>query len=746
MERLTAPYNFVPLNKYVYLPSWSKDVSQDIPFEDGEDGWIEVKWTNVSPLIVRDGSLKGKPNDGCPTYVETDGKKRYFIPGTSIKGMLRAVLETLSYGKMEQYNNRFFGHREFNTHQSDGKAYAQKMSSVKWGWLKKSGEKYYLFPCIGEPEKISVGEVNSKYKGYDVKVSQWDRNSFVAGGKRSQMFPTIKTGYRLYCTGKMFGKKHELLLTEGDESRKILLDEDTVEKFMTVHEPTPDFEKFTDLLDDGYSIPVSFISGNHGTDGIYAIGLSRMLRDPYKNDIKALVRKEQEPEINAESHDLCETIFGWIADSNKGKSMRGRVQMGSAFCEQDVSKLPDEVAGVLGEPKPSFYPLYLKQHGTTFKTYENADAIAGRKFYRVHKAASTIALPQGNDNDNVKTKLRPLPAGLTFAMRINVHNLRKIEIGALLSAITMHNNCDKGVYHNIGSAKSFGYGKMKCLSLSLHGLSCDADEYMKAFEIEMSGFTSKNENYDWIDSPHVNTLVNIMSEHGDEEMLMMPLNDYKDGKNNKQFNLFKKYGNEWSMLREGTKKVDSLLNEDDKMQIRKRNFREKEKQLFDEAEALWASGELEKARQVFDEIIYQERKHSIDTADEEKKIAEIEREIDKREQDKKDKMEADKKASIEEMLKSGLKAYLNEVNLNEQYKIKEGRICNERVEKWLKLSGRETLTEQEAEDYCGTLRRLMANKVKKERKDWDTFDSKLWKNIAHFIGEKKAKQLFDEGK
>ena len=53
---LTSPYNFVPLNSKVYIPDWYGLVSQDIPFEDGEDGYIELTWHNDSPLFIRNGA------------------------------------------------------------------------------------------------------------------------------------------------------------------------------------------------------------------------------------------------------------------------------------------------------------------------------------------------------------------------------------------------------------------------------------------------------------------------------------------------------------------------------------------------------------------------------------------------------------------------------------------------------------------------------------------------------------------
>jgi hypothetical protein len=89
--KISSGYNFVPINKEVFHPSWASKVSQDIPFSDGEDGIIEVTLDNVSPLFVRNGAATNE-DKVYSSYVEDDGEKRFFIPGSSLKGMLRSVL------------------------------------------------------------------------------------------------------------------------------------------------------------------------------------------------------------------------------------------------------------------------------------------------------------------------------------------------------------------------------------------------------------------------------------------------------------------------------------------------------------------------------------------------------------------------------------------------------------------------------------------------------------------------------
>ena len=169
-DMITAPYNFVPLNKHVYLPDWADQISHDIPFKDGEDGYIEVTWENVFPLCIRDASTG---DDGYSMHVkQSDGSRLYFLPGSSLRGMLRNTLNILAFGKMEQYDNRFFGYRIFDTNKSLGKKYQKEMAKVKFGWLHKDeseDDKYVLYPCIDGFDKIRIEDVSKWYPGYDEK-------------------------------------------------------------------------------------------------------------------------------------------------------------------------------------------------------------------------------------------------------------------------------------------------------------------------------------------------------------------------------------------------------------------------------------------------------------------------------------------------------------------------------------------------------------------------------------------------
>lgn len=721
MGNFSSPYNFVPLNKNVYIPLWHDKVSHDIPFEDGEDGYIEVKWENVSPLFIRDSSVSSdkRQNIYSMHVVTADGSRLYFIPGSSMKGMLRSVLSIMSFGKMTDYNNSYFGHREFNTKLSERRSYQKKMENVRYGWLSQENEDYYLYPCIGEAQKITIAEVKERFgEEYDELVSAWERNKYIGNNTFPKTTLDGKT-YRIFATGKMHNKEHELLIPV-DTEREIKLDNKTIDSFFTVYSPTKDFENYEGMLEEGKEIPVSFIRGADYTT-IAAIGMGRMFRYPYKQSVKALVEKGQPKAQYAQKHDLSETIFGWADEQS---CMKGRVQICNAFAEKPIadSELCDVISGVLGQPKASFYPLYLQQNSNNsqYNTYDNEDAqISGRKRYRIHKGATTTELPKGNDNENTISTLRPIREGQRFAMRINVHNLRKMEIGALLSAITFHHT--PNVYHNIGAAKSFGYGKLKCIGIELHGLKYDESEYLRTFEREMNSFTQKTEHCDWISSLPMKSLVAIASEHDDADVKMMGLDDYTDCKLNTHF----------SRLHDASDGLKSAFSKKDV-------FKEQHADEYAQIEALGNNNNFDAAKSVLEKLIENLKFEQIPAEEENILLNNIEKEI-----------ETKKAKDAEERLQNGFGSILNERfpenagNNSGKYKVKDWRTCWQKTQRWLKDKQAASLDAEELDVLAETVVRLMTSPANKnEKKNWEKFDSSIWKSISELLSAERAQQIF----
>jgi len=522
---IKAPYNFVPLNNKVFYPDsdWADRVSHDIPFEDGESGVIELIIKAETPIFVRNGHSEKDAENKTDKYKSFSkiGDK-FFIPGTTIKGTIRSVLEIFSFGRLSQYNNDYFAYRDFNLPQ-----YRDNMSDIQCGWLQKKYDNKFYLSKRGEPVKVTHNEIKDQFG--DFKPYEKDSLLKQSSLDENVLYPNFGNG-RLVCTGKMNGKYHEYIFSNS-QIEEIPVDDIVIQSFLTVHKPNPIFKtKWLNKINSGEQIPVFFTETETGD--VHSLGLSYMYRYPFGKSVEHCIVQEK----HKGKKDLSELLFGY---TNADEALRGRVQFCHAFATQKIDpKKISSVSGVLGEPKASYYPLYLKQDQKLYKDYDNGNSeIAGRKRYRIHGKINDNngikELPQGNQNERMKNIFNPLPKGTEFATKINVHNLKPIELGALLSGITLHNI--PNVYHNMGLAKSFGYGKVSFSITSFENFKYDINHYLQTFEKELSAFTYSAYKQVWSNTEQIKRFMQIAGDHIGEDILMMDLNEYKHYKKNSNF-------------------------------------------------------------------------------------------------------------------------------------------------------------------------------------------------------------------
>lgn len=733
MAKLTAPYNFVPLNQNIYIPAWWKYVSQDIPLQDSEDGYIELNLHNITPLCVCDGRDR---NDSKSTnqilesaHVNVlDGKKLYFIPATSIKGMLRSTLEVLSFAKMAQYNNDFFGYREIGKQYAQGD-YVKKMQNSKAGWLKKDGDKYYLYPC--KFDIISHDSIKSSHPKFNKKGDAQQKYESI--GKN--YFPTPNENKTLVCTGYMNNKKHEYYFYKAETHCKELSDKDA-NRFLSVHKPTPLFEKFyLPKLKNGIAIPVFYLEERGETK----LGLSKLFRYPYKYGVKNLVKQTE-----TDGYDLCEILFGFINGESKG-ALKGRVQIGNAFADKPVQYSTNLVKGVLGQPSASYYPLYISQRNVNYNNYDSGVSIAGRKFYRVRSSNGNVNLPSGNGNENVLTTFNPAPSDLNFRLKIYVHNLKSAEIGALLSALTFHNTSN--VHHNIGLAKGYGYGKLKEIKLqdiSLKGLKLQPEEYLFAFEQELNAFVYENEKKHWIETEQVTTLLGIHSGHDSESLKIMELDQYLDNKKNSNFNVMQethispvsvmgKYEEE--IIEETYLMVDNgvkceKLNENDCLYFIKQC---KELKLFisSTTNPRTYSNKMESLNGIIKSL--------------EKRIEELKEEEEKRKKEEGEAMlQAEIAARQVQRLEAGL-SFLVETKVNSnELKISELSKGVSRINNFLQKNVDYKISDKDKDVLLKWLKKLPLPTKKADKNEYENIDSKSWICLKEVFGEDTTTRWYHE--
>ena len=495
---ITAPYNFVPLNKEVFYPE-QKEINHDVPYQDSISGAIDITITAQSPIFIRNHYTEGdeyytdeKGNriskEFCSIKLQ-DGSRQYYIPGSSLKGMIRNVMEILSFAKITVDENNLSKPLSIRdmTNRKELLGTAQGC-----GFLVYENGSYYIEDC-GKPLTISYHEVKKatglfpknissakekyqKINNKTIKINKKNKTMNVRGRtipkKVAEYNPNSNITGTLVFTGAINNKKNEFVFVKNNQ--KIKVSNEIIEDFKKVYfsDSSNDYYFWKKDFDNKQAIPIFYSKNN---DKITAIGFTQLFKLAYK---KTLLEASKQ-NIDRDKLDLPERIFGFVSNSD---ALKGRVIF--SHCKSNIVRFEKEKKEILGTPQPTYYPNYIRQdckNGTVsrYKTLMDKDAtIAGYKRYPLHQNIKKSHIT--NDNEKVTTTFKPLDKGTIFKGKIIFHNLQKYELGALLSAITFHNNQD--ALHNIGMAKALGYGKIK---IEIEGID-NIQTYIELFEKEIS--------------------------------------------------------------------------------------------------------------------------------------------------------------------------------------------------------------------------------------------------------------------
>lgn len=584
MPQISAPYNFVPLNDEVFFPPWASFVSHDIPFKNGLSGKIELEITAESLIFIRGKEEDYAPNPEFKQYrFMQDDNGRFLIPGSSLKGEISDVLESLTFSKLSSYSNIRYSQREWDL---ENEIYDKtKFADVKGGWLSFNGESYIIkYNKDRNPGRISHKNIDSKFntsfqsnfasnrfrlndpkfksalKKYELfntnklvnKFVEYNNNQFrvTDSGDEGTLVFTGQSSKRQQRkdrhthellfendgTPKMSGKYLEFVFWEPNDSHKLKKDDIRIKSFFSAYydgdssNESIDWKESKKKLEQGDCIPIFITLDN---DEIAHFGLSMLYKLPYDNSIKELLGDDHKDE----RLDFNECLFGNI-DNNK---LKGRVHFGHFFSES--AEEDSLFTAVLGSPKPSYYPFYIQQdfkENTTeirdrFQTYNDGE-ISGRKRYPIRNCVNDILANQAPNK--LTTSFFPLKKGTKFIGCITFHNLLSEELGGLLSALTFHKQ-GKNYYHSIGMGKPLGLGKCKLDILSIEidkkvdDIESFINEKLSLYEMAMQQFKK-----DWLTSEQLVELLAMAKpvDEQDELLAYMRLsiqpriNDYADVK------------------------------------------------------------------------------------------------------------------------------------------------------------------------------------------------------------------------
>jgi CRISPR-associated protein (TIGR03986 family) len=380
---ITAPYNFVPLNKEVFYPSWSDEVSHDVPFEDAQSGEIEVNIRAISPIFVRDSKDES---------MFSHHNNREFIPSSSIKGVIRNILEIISYSKID-ISDKQLSYRDLN-HPSYKKK-AMNGAKIHMGWLVKKG-KNWLIDDLGTVSSSNMSRIKysqmQEYLSSDiVKNIRFKREAY-------EKYQVIKDRSKLdidigtiVFTGTVGKKKTREFLFPKKIKNSFVVSSSVVETFKQAYYigKVDENKNWKNLwskeLRSGNKIPIFFQLNQQNE--IAHFGLSMLYKLPYENSTLDLVKNHQDYDENRA--DLSETIFGFV---KKDKALKGRVQF-SHFMIDNKVELNKKVTLPISSPRSTFFPSYIEQNevnGKTkkYQTYDDKNAVLrGFKLYPPQKNA-----------------------------------------------------------------------------------------------------------------------------------------------------------------------------------------------------------------------------------------------------------------------------------------------------------------------------------------------------------------------
>lgn len=315
-------------------------------------------------------------------------------------------------------------------------------------------------------------------------------------------------------------------------------------------------KKFADGSPAEPGVPVFWLSGeNRGgsADDIASLGLAQMFKVAYPLSTHDLIRAHN-PDLLSQgasvAPDLPELLFGTAAE--RGDGLKGRVTFGLGCIDAGDHSSGDPIKLILSSPKPSYFPLYVKQTmndagflSAPWRSYLRDNAgipeLRGRKRYPSQSVGTWKAADQairdaeatnigpggkrGNPEKQVTTLLDPAPAGSRFTFTIRCHNLRPFELGALAWALGFgedptSDHAARRYRHALGMGKAHGLGaitlRITDVDITHNRLNPDQSERhesgkdgVAAAVASMDDFTSMIACWkaDWASSPQINQLL-----------------------------------------------------------------------------------------------------------------------------------------------------------------------------------------------------------------------------------------------
>ena len=404
----TAPYNFVPLNSTVISdnnPSVITGIHDRYDSLERLTGYIECKLETLTPIYIRNGLTE----EEVKTKKEAKDNSNFFspagqirIPGSSLRGMIRTLVEIASWSKFGFFEDRNLYFRGFadqcknlrEEYDSQMKPYDKESRSsiykMSAGYIVKEGFKYFIYPA----EK--TGSKDKQF--YNIKIEETSEEIKKVGTKRENYkYYKLNDGKSIVVSGPMsnkwnpeLSKKHDWVINKIDQNiqNRIEITESDIQSY---NRDESRGGKVPDLLKQCYNdkeVPCFYVEWiDEEKNNRVSFGNTALFRISYQKSIGDHIPINGS--TNKEKIDFANAIFGNTFDGEKDPDINpiaGRVFFEDAKLVNPNNNclMGEETPGILLGPKPTSFQLYLEQDSNKkdeLKHYNSGTRIRGNKFY-----------------------------------------------------------------------------------------------------------------------------------------------------------------------------------------------------------------------------------------------------------------------------------------------------------------------------------------------------------------------------
>lgn len=501
--KFVNPYNFISVDK-------KKDV-RAVVSQGKNTGVLHCELITKTPLAMPDTEKVVKDENGHPTYpfMSLDGVP--FIPGSSIRGVLRSVYETLTDSCFVTLDDeggmlaaRVTTHHAFNAgvlireendewklYEADryifdykSAGYGINNDAIQGRYINTEKETY----INGEYVKADVKMVPStNQKGMPIKIKVCDKISKADG----------KTDYILYIGEEIGNKKSESVFRIKEEKK---LGAEKIKKALTGL-------KNTQLMYQDKAINKNLKNGSHtgykNFDAAYRKGvvpiwymeengylyfsLACIGRKTYDKRVENLIGEHRAKCKSRNS--LCPAcrLFGMVGKGGNAAGYGSRIRITDALTVNGNYTLTSPVTlKELGSPRPGYLLFYSKGG----KEYDSAGAeIKGRKYYwHIPNAANDSEIYSEKEKNERNMTCELVDRDSKFEFDIYYENLTDEELQQLVWLAALGENDVAGRYcFKFGHGKPLGLGSAKVTITSMANRTWDSDN---GYTIEMKNVES----------------------------------------------------------------------------------------------------------------------------------------------------------------------------------------------------------------------------------------------------------------